>query len=435
MFVKVAVYYPWIYLTSGAERTLLELTGRSRHDWTIFTSRFEPENTFPEFVHRRVVELSRISVKRTLVTTLRSAFRLMRQRLPLEGQDALVVVCEGLGDLVVFRNGSLPLLNLCLTPLRIAFDPAYRTRYQRDRALWQRSLLAAGAAAFRTVDRLAWKRYDSVFCISEESSRRARAGGLRARKPPEVLHPGLGFEPGEPSLDSEPVFLLPGRIVWTKNVELGLQAFQRFVRSEAGRSDFRLVIAGIVDEKSKPYLEKLREMAADEPRVEFRISPTDSELARLYSSCYAVLFTSFNEDWGIVPIEAMAFGKPVIAVNRGGPLESLRQGVQGYLEEPLPEAFAQRMVELVRNPELAREMGRAGHLRAQAFSWSGFTEKIDREIEHLVSKKRMAAQDDSLPSRGEPGRRDSVGIGPHGMGAKGTTSPRDGRLAASPHRE
>jgi hypothetical protein len=43
--MKVALYYPWVYLTSGAERTILELTGRSRHEWTIFTNRFEPENT------------------------------------------------------------------------------------------------------------------------------------------------------------------------------------------------------------------------------------------------------------------------------------------------------------------------------------------------------------------------------------------------------
>ena len=45
--MKVALYYPWVYLTSGAERTILELTAHSRHQWTIFTNRFDPDGTFP----------------------------------------------------------------------------------------------------------------------------------------------------------------------------------------------------------------------------------------------------------------------------------------------------------------------------------------------------------------------------------------------------
>ena len=47
--MRVALYYPWIYLTSGAERIILELSGRSRHSWTLFTSHFAPEQTFQVF--------------------------------------------------------------------------------------------------------------------------------------------------------------------------------------------------------------------------------------------------------------------------------------------------------------------------------------------------------------------------------------------------
>ncbi len=47
--MKIAAYYPWIYLKGGAERALLETVTRSRHEWTLYTNHFEPEATFPEF--------------------------------------------------------------------------------------------------------------------------------------------------------------------------------------------------------------------------------------------------------------------------------------------------------------------------------------------------------------------------------------------------
>ena len=62
--VRVALYYPWIYLTSGAERTILELSGRSRHDWVLYTGHFEPDRTFTGFRDRDVREVNSLSVRR-----------------------------------------------------------------------------------------------------------------------------------------------------------------------------------------------------------------------------------------------------------------------------------------------------------------------------------------------------------------------------------
>jgi glycosyltransferase involved in cell wall biosynthesis len=99
-----------------------------------------------------------------------------------------------------------------------------------------------------------------------------------------------------------------------------------------------------------------------------------------------MLFTAFNEDWGIVPIEAMAFGKPVICVNRGGPLESVQNGVQGFLEEPEPERFAGCMARLAENPDLAKRMGAAGPARARLFSWDAFVNKIDLALDEIAGQ-------------------------------------------------
>jgi glycosyltransferase involved in cell wall biosynthesis len=179
----------------------------------------------------------------------------------------------------------------------------------------------------------------------------------------------------------EPFFLLPGRIMWTKNIELGIAAFKEFCRT-SGSSQFRLVIAGMVDAKSEGYFAQLRHLAADNARIEFRIAPGDEEMADLYRTCYGVLFTAFNEDWGLVPLEAMSFAKPVIATDSGGPRESVTPQT-GFLEPPDPSSFARRMHELASDPLLAREMGRAGRARARLFSWDHYVRRIDDVLEQL----------------------------------------------------
>ena len=389
--MRVALYYPWIYLTSGAERTLLRLTEHSRHDWTFLTNRFEPSNTFPEFSSRNIKLLKPLSVERSVTKTAESCWQLLWQQLPLDGFDALVVVCEGVGDLTLMRNHRLPAMNICLTPLRIAFDEAYRENWSKDFSFAKRAAVSIGAQAFRLVDRLAWRHYSRIFCISGEVKRRVVAGGLASSEQVEVLFPALGVTGFTEAPEYEPFFLLPGRIMWTKNLELGIRAFQEFsARRGADQTPFRLVIAGIVDAKSRPYLAKLQELAAGDSRIEFRIHPSDAELGELYRSCYCTLFTAFNEDYGIVPLEGMSYAKATIAVNRGGPRETVGHGRHGFLEEPEPDAFAARMEEMASSPELARSLGQAGRNHARGFTWTEFARTVDDALDEAVAEHAAA---------------------------------------------
>lgn len=395
--MKVALYYPWIYLTSGAERTILELCRRSRHQWTLFTNHYEPEHTFPGFTEQHVVALPNIPVQRDLANVAAAMKTILFQKLPLDRFSVLVVVCEGAGDLAVIRNRNLPAICICLTPLRIAFDRIYHERSLQGRKWWQRIAIRAGCGIFRTLDRAVWARYARVVCISQEARRRALEARLVHPEKIEVVHPGLGLYPTAPSNTFNHFFLLPGRIMWTKNIELGIQAFRRFRELCKHASDFRLVIAGIIDEKSRPYFEHLRAMVGNDGHIEFVVAPSDQELAGLYRDCYSVLFTAFNEDWGIVPLEAMAFGKPVIAVNRGGPLESISHGRDGFLEDPQPDVFAERMRQLVDNPGDAFQIGRAGFRTSKTYSWDTFVGRLDRLIEEVVPA-RSANQESRVTS-------------------------------------
>ncbi len=382
--LRIAIYYPWVYLTSGAERTLLEVARRSRHEIVIFTSRYEPEATFPGLRDVDVRVLDSVSVHRSPLQVARSGLRILTRRLDLRGFDALLVVCEGLGDLVVLRNLGIPAFNLCLTPLRIVFDPVYRATYLAKKSAFERLVIRAGSVAFRWLDRLAWRRYRLVFPISEEVRRRIEAGRLAPADRLRVLHPGVDLDAFTPSAESDRTFFVPGRIMWTKNLDLAIEAFRRFRERAPEPESWRLRIAGIVDRKSEPYLEKLRALAGADTAIEFCVHPGDEEMRSFYRTCFATLFTAFNEDWGLVVIEAMASAKPCVALDRGGPREIVRHEQDGLLAEPEPGAFADAMLRLVTEPGLRERIAAAGPASAARFGWQHFVDTLDRALEESL---------------------------------------------------
>src|SRR5262249_60082391 len=129
--------------------------------------------------------------------------------------------------------------------------------------------------------------------------------------------------------------------------------------------------------KSEPYLEHLRELAAGDPAIEFAIHPSDAEMLEHYRRSYAMLFTAFNEDWGLVIIEAMACGKPVVASDRRGPREIVRDGHDGLLAPADPDSFAHAMARLASEPGLYERLSAAGVGGARRLGWPAFLAALD----------------------------------------------------------
>jgi alpha-1,3/alpha-1,6-mannosyltransferase len=115
-------------------------------------------------------------------------------------------------------------------------------------------------------------------------------------------------------------------------------------------------------------------------------SITTQERTALFTRCRVVLYTPENEHFGYVPLEAMAAGRPVVAVKSGGPRETIRHGETGLLCGPTPDAFAAALYELIVNPALAQRMGRAGRMHVgRSFSLRAFGERLNGIIESLVA--------------------------------------------------
>lgn len=383
--MKIAVYYPWVYLKGGIERSMAALISRSRHDWTIFTSHYEPENTFEEFKQFRVIQVGDVSVRRNMGAVLKAALNIFACRLPLEQFDAYVVWCDGLGPLTLFNNNRVPNFCICSTPLRPVYDPIYASEALKSRKPLAKLAYRMFKRAFVMVDRLAWSRFDGVVATSIEVKDRIVRNRLYADDSRMVLHhPGIDVRQAPASVSYQPYFLVPGRISWTKNIQLAVKAF---IAANLG-APWKLIVAGFVDRKSQRYLQELRDMAAGHGGVEFIVNPSDEALNELYRNAYTVLFTPLNEDWGMAVLEGMLNSKPVIANSSGGPKESILDGVSGWLLDPEVSQWANLLKNLPARRDAVVQMGQEARRRVEKYDWSRFVAGVDNLIENTVRGQR-----------------------------------------------
>jgi glycosyltransferase involved in cell wall biosynthesis len=330
--------------------------------------------------------LAHVPVKRDIRSVAGAALTVAMQRVDFAEHDRLVVFSEGLGNLMAAR-AKVPVTCVCLTPLKVTYDAVTNARFFQN---GRRRHYRAAFAAYRLVDRRTWRAYDKIFCISHAVRDRLIEHALVEPERIDVVYPGVYHDRFSPAGDSQPYFLLPGRIMWQKQIETALDGW-RFFKPHPSDSPFRLVVAGMVDEKSRAYLEELQRSVAWRDDVDFVTSPDDTQLRELYQRCYAVLFTAPSEDFGLVPLEAMACEKAVVAPNNGGPAETVLHKETGFLVEPEARAFAEAMRALVAMPEdVRRGMERAARDRAREFDWNRFVEPID---DHIAGRSAPASME------------------------------------------
>lgn len=132
------------------------------------------------------------------------------------------------------------------------------------------------------------------------------------------------------------------------------------------------------------------------PRVTFLRSLTDAEKDLLLRACTVLAYTPVKEHFGIVPLEGMVAGTPVVALASGGPLETVVDGGTGYLCENTPRAFAAALRKLL-VPGVSERMGGAGRSHVlKRFSFEAFTRALAAYVVDTVR-----AKDSALPTKGK----------------------------------
>ena len=111
--------------------------------------------------------------------------------------------------------------------------------------------------------------------------------------------------------------------------------------------------------------------------------------ASLIAHSLGLIYTPTNEHFGIVPLEAMALNKPVIADNTGGPRESILPGETGYLCDNW-EAYGSAMIELIEKQELVEKMGQKGSKRVEeVFSFAAFAKQLNMEVTQMKKTTQL----------------------------------------------
>jgi glycosyltransferase involved in cell wall biosynthesis len=211
------------------------------------------------------------------------------------------------------------------------------------------------------------KECRALFTTSDNNARRLdRYTGLRA----EVLRLPLQ-DPRRWHFEGLGDYVLSvGRLEPLKRTELLVRAATQLP------APLRVVIVG--EGSQRAALESLARDLGVDGRVEFRGFLADEEVRLLYARCGAVFYAPFDEDYGLVTLEAFEARKPVVTTSdAGGPLEFVRDGENGLVTPPEPVPLGRALARLLEDRPLARRLGEAGHASTRGLNW-------DRVIERLV---------------------------------------------------
>ena len=293
-------------------------------DADIFTLFCDPATLSPTVCSHRVTT--------SFLNPLRSRYRSLLPLMPmalesfdLRGYD-LVVSSESGPAKGVITSSHTRHICYCHTPMRYLWDlyPAYRNEWTRSRL--KRALMTPIANYLRLWDYASAARVDQFVA----NSRNVQARIWKTyRRESEVVYPPVDVDSFY-SKPAEDYGLVVSELVPYKRIDTVVRCFAR-----SGR---RLKIAG-----TGPEYRALRGMAPG--NVEFLGRVTDSELRELYARCRYFLLPG-EEDFGITTVEALASGKPVVALGRGGALETVPFFGGVFYQSPEPDEIASAIVRL-----------------------------------------------------------------------------------------
>ncbi|MDL2324565.1 glycosyltransferase family 4 protein [Ruminococcaceae bacterium OttesenSCG-928-A16] len=144
-----------------------------------------------------------------------------------------------------------------------------------------------------------------------------------------------------------------------KRIDLLIQAMKLV------KSDVKLYIAG-----TGPQEAELKELAKDDPRIEFVGFVTNQEVDDYYANCLVVPYFPHEEDYGLITIEAMKHKKPVITTtDAGGPTEFVVNGETGFVVDVDAMQIAEKIDYLAKNTAAAQEMGEKAYQKVQDINW------------------------------------------------------------------
>ena len=342
--MKVALVHDWLVSIRGAEK-VLESFCRLYPDADVFTLRHDAAgvSASPQ-IAARAVHTSFIDRVPRAVSAGRIGFRLLLPLFPmaiesfrLDGYDLVISSHHAVAKGVLAPPGALH-VSYVHSPMRYIWEAGGEYAPSVPGGALGRAAFGALAHYLRLWDTASTARVDALVANSRYTRDRIQRCYGRAS---EVIEPPVDVarferipDPRPAASSSEPpMYLCVSALVPYKRVELAVRAF-------LGRPE-RLVVVG-----EGPEQAHLAGIAAGAPNIELRGRVDDAAVDRLFAECQAVIHPAID-DFGIVPVEALATGRPVVAFAGGGATDSVRDGETGVLfAEATPASLAAALTRL-----------------------------------------------------------------------------------------
>jgi glycosyltransferase involved in cell wall biosynthesis len=361
---RIALVHDWLTGMRGGEKVLEAVCELYPHA-ELFTMVRVPGTVSATIERLRPAAsfVSRLPLARRHYRSYLPLFPIAVEQFDLDRFD-LIVSTSHCAVKSIVRTGRARHLCYCHTPMRYVWDQrdAYfgPARVGRLPSLLLRPILASLARW----DAATAGRVDRYLANSQYVARRIRRYYNRRAS---VVYPPVDTSFYQPD-GSTPAggALVVSALVPYKRIEVAIEACRQV------GVPLRVVGQG-------PEMPRLRQLAG--PGVQFPGSVTDEEIRAFYRQAQAVLLTG-EEDFGIVPLEAQACGRPVVALARGGALETVIDGVTGVLvADGSADGFAGGLRKALGGGFDARAIRR----HAESFGRERFADQFDAAVEALLA--------------------------------------------------
>jgi glycosyltransferase involved in cell wall biosynthesis len=363
---RVAIVHYWFVAHRGGER-VVEAIAEMFPQADLFAL-VADQDALPKSLRQHVLRtsfLQRLPGSQRIHRKLLPLYPLALEQMDLSGYDLVISSESGPAKGVLTSAGTCHVC-YCHSPMRYLWDFYHHYRNGTGIGRWSRPFFTLASHYLRLWDAASANRVDYFAANSRNCAARLRK---HYRRDSTVIHPPVNTAAGYLSGKIEDYYLIAGQLVDYKRVDLAIAACNRLGR--------KLHVVGGGENYAR-----LRKLAG--PKAEFLGVLSDEELREQYAHCRALLFPG-EEDFGIVPVEAMSFGRPVIAYERGGATETVK-GIHAGSQEPpelatgvfFREQFVDPLIEAIRAFEQAEDRFSPFYIRQQTsrFAQEHFTESF-----------------------------------------------------------
>lgn len=386
--VKIALVHDYIKEYGGAER-VLEALHELYPDAPVYTSVFLPEYLGPHKTRFanwdiRTSFLQNFPFKAKLISLFRLLAPFAFKRFDFSAYDVIITSATGAYFPNSLHKKSATLISYCHTPPRYLYG--YATARDWKKYVLLRIVGEIANHFLRLVDFNASQNVDRFIANSQEVKKRIEKF---YRKEAIVMYPPVDIHslvsssrkrgskiPDRVGNDDDGnYFLAGGRLAKPKHIDLIIDACSK---ADVPLKIFGKGFAGH-EEEIKDQIAKIKDADKD-AKIEFLGEVTDEEKYELMRNAKAYLFAGEDEDFGILPVEAMAAGIPVIAYRSGGVQETVLENKTGLFFDALT---VQSLVDTLQKFDVKKFDPKECHKRAMIFSKERFLTEIQTVVASL----------------------------------------------------